>query len=138
MLRSRKNQILLSFSFWPQLEPREGPNIYEMRSYTLKVGTNTDIVPVNYISPREAETRQYINITFHARVIVENVIPRNVIINRGAAEVDNHISRDDIFYYHPRRECNIYFITVKTLYIDILYNSKILYSVNCSCTNVPV
>ena len=132
MLRSRKNQILLSFSFWPQLEPREGPNIYEMRSYTLKVGTNTDIVPVNYISPREAERRQYINITFPARVIVENVIPRNVIINRGCASVDNHISRDDIFYYHPRRECNIYFITVKTLYIDILYNSKILYSVKCT------
>ena len=37
MLRSRKNQILLSFSFWPQLEPREGNNIYEMRTYTLKV-----------------------------------------------------------------------------------------------------
>ena len=29
------------------------------------------------------------------RVIVENIIPRNVIINRGAAEVDNQISRDD-------------------------------------------
>ena len=29
------------------------------------------------------------------RVLVENIIPRNVIINRGAAEVDNHISRDD-------------------------------------------
>ena len=43
-------------------------------------------------------------------VIVENIIPRNVIINRGAAEVDNHISRDDIFVYHPLRECNIYFI----------------------------
>ena len=37
MLRSRKNQILLSFSFWPELTAREGPNIYEMRSYTLKV-----------------------------------------------------------------------------------------------------
>ena len=31
------------------------------------------------------------------RVLVENIIPRNVIINRGAAEVDNHISRDDFF-----------------------------------------
>ena len=41
---------------------------------------------------------------------MENIIPRNVIINRGAAEVDNHISRDDIFHYHPLRECNIYFI----------------------------
>ena len=45
-----------------------------------------------------------------ARVILENIIPRNVIINRGAAEVDNHISRDDIFDYHPSRKCNIYFI----------------------------
>ena len=52
----------------------------------------------------------YINITFPARVTVENIIPRNVIINRGAAEVDNHISRDDIFDYHPSRKCNIYFI----------------------------
>ena len=51
----------------------------------------------------------YINITFPARVIVEN-IPRNVIINRGAAEVDNHISRDDIFDYYPSRQCNIYLL----------------------------
>ena len=29
------------------------------------------------------------------RVLVENIIPRNVTINRGEAEVDNHISRDD-------------------------------------------
>ena len=43
----------------------------------------------------------YINITFPERVLVENIIPRNVIINRGAAEVHNHISRDDIFDYHP-------------------------------------
>ena len=52
----------------------------------------------------------YINITFPDWVIVENIIPRNVIINRGAAEVDNHISWDDIFDCHPIRECNIYFI----------------------------
>ena len=52
----------------------------------------------------------YINITFPDMVIVENIIPRNVIINRGAAEVDNHISRDDIFDYHYIREGNIYFI----------------------------
>ena len=43
-------------------------------------------------------------------MIVENIIPRNVIINPGAAEVDNHISRDDILYYHPLRECYIYLI----------------------------
>ena len=29
------------------------------------------------------------------RVLVENIIPRNVIINPGASEVYNHISRDD-------------------------------------------
>ncbi|XP_050408010.1 protein NipSnap isoform X2 [Patella vulgata] len=39
MLRSRKNQILLSFSFWPKPVPREPSNIYELRSYTLKPGT---------------------------------------------------------------------------------------------------
>ena len=57
----------------------------------------------------------YINITFPDWVIVENIIPRNVIINRGAAEVDNHVSRDDIFDFHPFdfhpfREWYIYFI----------------------------
>ena len=52
----------------------------------------------------------YINITFPDWGLVENIMPRNVIINRGAAEVYNHISRDDIFDYHPVRECNIYFI----------------------------
>ena len=37
MLRSRTNQILLPFSFWNEIKPREGKNIYEMRRYTLKV-----------------------------------------------------------------------------------------------------
>ena len=40
-----------------------------------------------------------INITFPARVIVENIIPRNMIINLDCASVDNHIPRDDIFDY---------------------------------------
>ena len=43
-------------------------------------------------------------------MIVENIIPRNVVTNRGAAEVDNHISSDDIFDYHPIRKYKIYFI----------------------------
>ena len=74
----------------------------------------------------------YINITFPARVIVENIIPRNVIINRGAAEVDNHISRGDIFDYHPSRKCNIYFIiqnrTLEPLFseVRILLNIRIM------------
>ncbi|KAH9525691.1 Nipsnap [Bulinus truncatus] len=39
MLRSRRNQILLAFSFWPPIEPRDPTHIYELRSYTLKPGT---------------------------------------------------------------------------------------------------
>ena len=35
-----------------------------------------------------------------------------MIINLGCASVDNHIPRDDIFDYRPRRECNIYIIYV--------------------------
>ena len=66
--------------------------------------------------------RYYINITFPDWVIVENIIPRIVIINRGTAEVDNHISRDDIFGYHPIRECNIYFIipNVRSFFSTVL------------------
>ena len=52
----------------------------------------------------------YINISFSDWVIVKNIIQRNVIINRGAAEVNYRILGDDIFDYHPIRECNIYFI----------------------------
>ena len=53
-----------------------------------------------------------INITFPARVKVDNIIPRNMINNLGCASVDNHIPRDDIFDYHPHRECNIYILSV--------------------------
>ncbi|KAK8729251.1 hypothetical protein OTU49_008710, partial [Cherax quadricarinatus] len=38
-LRQRSNQFLLPFSFWPPVSPREGGNIYEIRSYFLKPGT---------------------------------------------------------------------------------------------------
>lgn len=38
-LRSRHNQYLLAFSFWPTVDKREGPNIYEIRSYFLKPGS---------------------------------------------------------------------------------------------------
>ena len=37
MLLSRKNQLLLEFSFWNEPIPRSGPNIYELRSYQLRV-----------------------------------------------------------------------------------------------------
>ncbi|BFZ18992.1 hypothetical protein BsWGS_22032 [Bradybaena similaris] len=39
MLRSRRNQIMLAFSFWPPIQPRPPSNIYELRSYTLRPGT---------------------------------------------------------------------------------------------------
>ena len=42
---------------------------------------------------------------------MENIIPRNMIINLGCASVDNHIPRDDIFDYHHIREGNIYIIS---------------------------
>ena len=75
--------------------------------------------------------------TFPARVKVENIIPRNLIINLGCASVDNHIPRDDIFDYHPRRECNIYIIYIflclddfnhlqKIKYVEYLFHSETL------------
>ena len=54
------------------------------------------------------------------RVIVENIIPRNVIINRGAAEVDNHISRDDFFDYHPLKNV-IFILLYRTLLLNFFY-----------------
>ncbi|MEE6469769.1 hypothetical protein FKM82_008763 [Ascaphus truei] len=39
MLLSRKNQLLLEFSFWNEPVPRKGPSIYELRSYQLRPGT---------------------------------------------------------------------------------------------------
>lgn len=41
MLMSRKNQLLLEFSFWNEPVPREGPNIYELRSYQLRVSNSS-------------------------------------------------------------------------------------------------
>ena len=59
---------------------------------------------------------------------VENIIPRNLIINLGCASVDNHIPRDDIFDYHPRRECNIYILSTSSecyiyfIILNIIYD----------------
>ena len=41
-------------------------------------------------------------------MIVEKIIPRNMIINHGCASVDNHIPRDDIFDYHPLKNVILY------------------------------
>ena len=48
-------------------------------------------------------------------MIVENIIPRNMIINLGCASVDNHIPWDDIFDYHLCRECIIYILLAGTI-----------------------
>ena len=45
-------------------------------------------------------------------VIVENIIPRNVISNLGCALVVNHIPLDDIFDYQHIRESNIYIMSM--------------------------
>lgn len=37
MLLSRRNQLLLEFSFWNEPVPRTGPNVYELRTYQLRV-----------------------------------------------------------------------------------------------------
>ena len=37
LLRSRQDQIMLSFSFWGDPEPNDKKQIYELRTYTLKV-----------------------------------------------------------------------------------------------------
>ena len=47
------------------------------------------------------------------------------------------IDQDNSDIYHHRGHVRLFY-TVKTLYRDILYNSKILNNVNCFCTNVPV
>ena len=41
---------------------------------------------------------------------MENIILRNIIINLCYVSVDNQIPPDDVFDYHPPRECNIYII----------------------------
>jgi len=38
-VRARHLQYVLTFSFWPQIESRQGHNIYEVRNYVLKPGT---------------------------------------------------------------------------------------------------
>ena len=45
------------------------------------------------------------------RVIVENIIPRNMINNRGAAEVDNHILRDDFLTITLSRMLYLFYYT---------------------------
>ena len=45
-------------------------------------------------------------------MIVEKIIPKNIIINLGCASVDNHIPGDDIFDYHILK--NVIFIVMYT------------------------
>ncbi|KAK4878418.1 hypothetical protein RN001_010924 [Aquatica leii] len=39
LIRSRHLQYMLAFSYWPNITSRQGKNIYEIRSYSLKPGT---------------------------------------------------------------------------------------------------
>ena len=79
------------FSLWNSL-PHGGPKTVENKGSSVRYNK--------------------INVTFPDWVKVENIIPRNMIINLGCASVDNHIPRDDILDYHPIKECNIYIISL--------------------------
>ena len=53
------------------------------------------------------------------RVMVEKIIPQNMIITIGCASVDNHIPRDDIFNYHPLKHVIfIYYMLGQFLYVS--------------------
>ena len=53
-----------------------------------------------------------------------------MIINRGAAEVDNHISRDDIFDYHLAG--NVIFILLYRTLLDPVFSEVLL------LLNIPI
>ena len=61
-------------------------------------------------------------------MIIENIIPRNMVINLGCASVDNHIPRDDIFDYHPMR--NVIFIYYHNAVTSESEISAVLKSIN--------
>ena len=67
--------------------------------------------------PWDSPSQYYGKYNILERVLVDNIIPRKVIINRGVAEVDYHISRDDIFDLHPLK--NVMFV--------LLYRTLLLY-----------
>ena len=49
-----------------------------------------------------------------------------VIINREAAEIDNHVSRDNSFDYHPLRECDTYLIIHEPNIIPLFFTFSLL------------
>ena len=58
MLLSRRNQLLLEFSFWNEPAPRQGPNIYELRSYQLRVRTDMAVTHLTGSESERAYPRQ--------------------------------------------------------------------------------
>ena len=54
--------------------------------------------------------REKKRITFPEMMIVENIIPQKMTIKLSFALVDNHMPQNNIFNYHPLRECNIYML----------------------------
>ena len=67
----------------------------------LECGVGTKLCQQNFVVGK-----------FTTHVIVENNIPLNMIINISCTLVDNQIPWDDIFDYHPLRECYIYIISL--------------------------
>ena len=60
-----------------------------------------------------------------------STIPRNVIINPGAAEVDNHISKDDIFDYQTLKNV-IFILLYRTLFLfPLIIRQEVLKTAQC-------
>ena len=87
--------------------PLDLPPLYGRPKTVENKGSNVRYYKINITFPDWMIVYKY-NIL--ERVIVENIIPRNVINNRGAAEVDNHIFLGMIFQLSPSLECYVYFI----------------------------
>ena len=77
---------LCTFTYFPQ---------YMTEAESLAGDFYVPVHNIPVISRRPSWVEPVYKYNILERVIVENIIPRNVIINRGAAEGDNHISRDD-------------------------------------------
>lgn len=105
MLLSRKNQLLLEFSFWNEPVPREGPNIYELRSYQLRVSLNfsfyflSSMLSLNFQSmfiQCRWKTDLILKIWFLSKLMSESLLLSKCgVQNEGRLQQDTHICRSE-------------------------------------------
>ncbi|VDP89382.1 unnamed protein product [Echinostoma caproni] len=79
MLCSRKNQVCLPFSYWPEPVPcRNGSNLYELRSYTLRLLVNhcikLTVVKANAVPKFKLKLEKVWNELFNEKLIYLNDI----------------------------------------------------------------